>query len=205
MRKRLSNASSARAGRILDPGNAAKGAPDAHVALLRGVNVGGKHRLAMDVLARMFESAGCSSVETYIQSGNVTFRCPPAKLPSRMRAVSRALEEHLGSEIPLVVRAGADIARICGGNPFLARGVSAESLHVMLLRDEPARADVDALDRERSKGDSFEVRGSEIYLHLPNGVARTKLTNDWFDRALKTRSTQRNWKTMLALRDRLPE
>lgn len=203
MKKQHSNTSNSRAGRVLDSGSAAKSGSEAHVALLRGVNVGGKHRLAMDVLARMFESAGCSDVETYIQSGNVVFRCPPARLSACLRAVSRALAEQLGAEIPLVVRAAADFARICRGNPFLARGAAPESLHVMLLRDEPAKKDVDALDRERSQGDGFEVRGSEIYLHLPNGVARTKLTNDWFDRALKTRSTQRNWKTMLALRDRL--
>jgi uncharacterized protein (DUF1697 family) len=43
------------------------------------------------------------------------------------------------------------------------------------------------------------VRGREIYLHLPHGVARTKLTNAWFDRALRTKSTLRNWRTTLAL------
>jgi uncharacterized protein (DUF1697 family) len=54
---------------------------------------------------------------------------------------------------------------------------------------------VDRLDPERSAPDQFVVRGAEIYLRLPNGMARTKLTNAYFDRALDTVSTTRNWRT----------
>ena len=45
-----------------------------HVALLRGINVGGKNLLPMQHLARMFQDAGCDEVRTYIQSGNVIFK-----------------------------------------------------------------------------------------------------------------------------------
>ena len=58
---------------------------------------------------------------------------------------------------------------------------------------------VAALDPARSKGDAFRVVGRDIYLHLPNGVAKTKLTNDYFDRTLATVSTLRNWNTVTAL------
>ena len=56
-----------------------------YVALLRGVNVGGKNLLPMKQLAGLFEQAGCASVRTYIQSGNVLFRAreqQAAKVPS---------------------------------------------------------------------------------------------------------------------------
>jgi uncharacterized protein (DUF1697 family) len=43
------------------------------------------------------------------------------------------------------------------------------------------------------------VRGREVYLHCPNGVARTRLTNGYFDAALGTTSTSRNWRTVLKL------
>src|SRR4051812_37218051 len=52
--------------------------PSTHVALLRGINVGGKHSLPMVDLARMFEDAGCTRVRTYIQSGNVVFAASAA-------------------------------------------------------------------------------------------------------------------------------
>jgi uncharacterized protein (DUF1697 family) len=55
---------------------------------------------------------------------------------------------------------------------------------------------VKGLDAERSPGDSFVVKGREIFLHVPNGMARTKLTNAYFDSKLKTVSTARNWRTV---------
>ena len=48
-------------------------------------------------------------------------------------------------------------------------------------------------------GTNFEVRGRDIYLRLPSGVARTKLTNAWFDSKLRVTSTLRNWRTVLKL------
>jgi hypothetical protein len=45
----------------------------------------------------------------------------------------------------------------------------------------------------------FIVRGREVYLRLPHGVARTRLTNDYFDANLGTMSTGRNWRTVTRL------
>ncbi len=54
----------------------------------------------------------------------------------------------------------------------------------------------EGLDSEGSPADSFRVRAWEIYLHLPNGVARSKLTNAWFDAQLATTTTIRSWRTV---------
>ena len=56
-----------------------------YVALLRGINVGGRNRVPMADLREAFETAGYSSVRTYIQSGNVLFENPPRRArPWRM-------------------------------------------------------------------------------------------------------------------------
>ncbi len=55
------------------------------------------------------------------------------------------------------------------------------------------------LDPGRSPPDEFEVRGREIFLRLPNGMGRTKLSHDYFERRLEVAATARNWKTVLAL------
>ena len=44
-----------------------------HVALLRGINVGGRNRVAMAALREVVEGLGHTEVATYIQSGNVVF------------------------------------------------------------------------------------------------------------------------------------
>jgi uncharacterized protein (DUF1697 family) len=44
-----------------------------YIALLRGINVGGNHKVEMKNLKALFESLGFSDVSTYINSGNVIF------------------------------------------------------------------------------------------------------------------------------------
>ncbi|MDX9931406.1 MAG: DUF1697 domain-containing protein [Bacteroidales bacterium] len=53
-----------------------------YVALLRGINVGGKNVIRMKELKSLFEHCGFSDVETYIQSGNVMFSQGVARVPS---------------------------------------------------------------------------------------------------------------------------
>ena len=69
----------------------------------------------------------------------------------------------------------------------------------MFLADLPAASKIETLDPQRSPGDEYIVRGREIYLRLPNGVAGSKLTNAYFDSKLATTSTSRNWRTVTKL------
>ncbi|MBZ0271896.1 DUF1697 domain-containing protein [bacterium] len=178
-----------------------KNRPEIYVAVLRGINVGGKHRLAMKDLAAMFEDAGAIDVRTYIQSGNVVFRASEgvaASLPARVAAM---IEERLGFRAPVVTRTAGEIDRIAKSNPYRAAGADPKSLHVVFLAGKPDASRVRALDPDRSPGDEYTVAGSVIYLLCPHGVARTKLTTDYFDAKLQTTSTTRNWNTVLKLRE----
>lgn len=170
-----------------------------HVALLRGINVGGKNSLPMRELVAMFESAGASDVRTYIQSGNVIFSASPAMARGVPDAVAAAIFERFGFRAAVVTRSAAELRAIAEANPFLARGADPATLHVVFLADEPAPEHVAALDPGRSPPDELEARGREIYLRCPNGYGRTKLTNDYFDSKLATTSTVRNWRTVLQL------
>ena len=167
------------------------------VALLRGINVGGKIMLPMKALAEMFAAAGCRDVKTYIQSGNVVFRYGRKK---DVAGVVRAeIEKQFGLKVPVVVRSAAEMVKVLAENPFLDAALDEAWLHVMFLDDKPTAAMVAGLDADRSKPDEFVVKGREVYLHLPNGAAKTKLTNAYFDSKLKTVGTQRNWRTVKTL------
>ena len=63
----------------------------------------------------------------------------------------------------------------------------------------PTPERIATLDPNRSPGDEFRVIGREVFLYLPNGMARTKLSNQWLDSRLKTTSTVRNWNTVKTL------
>ncbi len=58
---------------------------------------------------------------------------------------------------------------------------------------------MEALDPDRSPPDLYSVTGREVYLHCPDGFARTKLINGCFESRLQTVSTTRNWRTILML------
>ena len=176
-----------------------------HVALLRGINVGGRNKLPMKELAAHFRDAGCRDVQTYIQSGNVIYRAAEtlaAELPARIRA---ALQTHHGLSVPVVTRTAAELRAVVRHHLFLGRGVQTKQIHVGFLEKTPAPDRAATLDPHRSPPDTFVLHGRELYLHCPNGMARTKLTNAYFDARLDTVSTMRNHKTLLALLERVAD
>lgn len=177
---------------------------DRSIALLRGVNVGGKNRLPMKELATIFREAGCSDVQTYIQSGNVIYRATRTGSKSIPGTVSAMIADRFGMRIPIVTRTAEELARVAERNPFLASSDEVEDtrkLHVGFLLDWPEAERVEALDPDRSPPDEFAVEGRDIYLRLPNGSARSRLTAQYFDSRLQTVMTVRNWRTVLTLRD----
>lgn len=153
----------------------------------------------MKDLAALFTDAGCGNVSTYIQSGNVVFTADAKCAKGLAQEISKQIEKGFGIRVPVILRSAEELHHAAANNPFLKRGTDVSTLHVYFLADVPAAGSATALDPDRSPGDSFKVRGGEIYLHLPNGMARTKLSNAYFDSKLVTISTDRNWRTVLKL------
>jgi uncharacterized protein (DUF1697 family) len=173
--------------------------PSTYVALLRGINVGGKNLLPMKDLVGIFVQAGCTNVRTYIQSGNVLFSIPAPLLKGLPDCVTERIQALFGYRVPIVIRTPEQLARTIRDNPFLLAGESEKTLYVCFLADQPTALAVAKLDPDRSAPDAFRVVNREIYLHLPNGAARSKLTNAYFDGKLSTMCTARNWATVLKL------
>jgi uncharacterized protein (DUF1697 family) len=166
------------------------------VALLRGINVGGKNKLPMKDLTAMFVEAGCGHVRNYIQSGNVVFETAPDRL---CEVIQQSIEKQFGFRVPVILRNAKQLRAVVAGNPFLKAGAAPETLHVMFLADKPSKAHVDTLDPHRSPPDEFIVQGQEIFLRLPKGAGNSKLTNAYFDSKLATIGTSRNWRTVNTL------
>lgn len=165
-----------------------------HVALLRGINVGGKHRLPMAELVTLLEAAGAADVGTYIQSGNAWFTADdPGAV---VRGLEGALADRFGHAVPVVGRTLDAVRGALDGCPFLAEGADPSTVHFGFLARAPDAEAVAAMDPDRSPGDRWAVVGDMLYLHLPNGVGRSKLTSDWLDRRLGTTVTVRNHRTV---------
>jgi uncharacterized protein (DUF1697 family) len=164
-----------------------------YAALLRGVNVGGKNKVAMADLRTLVESLGHSSVSTLIQSGNVVFTSSKTVTPKSLEA---AIAKQFGINVTVVLRTASELARAVKANPFAKADPS--KLHIGFMATKPSAAAVKKLDADSYEPEEFAVRGSDLYLHLPNGMGRAKLPL-YLDRQLKIPTTVRNWNTVTKL------
>lgn len=167
-----------------------------HVALLRGINVGGRHKLPMKDLRALFEAAGAVDVQTYIQSGNVLFAASAADAKKVGASVEAGIEAEFGFTSPVILRSASAMRKVYAEHPFARDASELKLLMVAFLSRKPTAAARGNLDAPRFAPDRFEVRGAEVFLHYPGGVARSKLTNAYLDRTLAATSTARNWKTV---------
>ena len=170
-----------------------------HLALLRGINLGNVNKLPMKDLQELFAETGCENVRTYIQSGNVVFEATVAVAKELPDSIAALIKERFGIRPPVIVRTAKELAAVVAGNPFLKAGAPEKELHVMFLAEAPSVSRIKTLDPARSPGDEFAVHGKDVYLRLPNGVGRSKLTNAYVDAKLGTVSTVRNWRTVTTL------
>jgi len=166
-----------------------------YVALLRGVNVAGRGKVNMGDLRDVFTGLGYADVATYIQSGNVVFTSDARVVAG---TIERGIEADLGMNVTVVLRTAVQLTRVVRRNPFT--DVDTSKVHVGFMAGRPAAAAVRSLDRGRFSPDEFVVDGIELYLHVPNGIGRSKLP-DYLARQLKVPTTIRNWNTVTKLVD----
>ncbi len=165
-------------------------------ALLRGINLGARNKVAMAELKELCASLGLEDVATYVQSGNVVFRSSGGKADDIAASLERRIAKDLGVNAAVLLRTPAELRKIADANPFLADETDPTRLLVVFLDRAPAAKTRSQLDPDRSPPDRFALRGREIYLHVPNGFGRSKLTLDYFERRLGVKGTARNWRTV---------
>jgi uncharacterized protein (DUF1697 family) len=171
-------------------------APTRYVALLRGINLGKARQIGMPRLTEILTQRGYADVRTHLRSGNVVLESPlgEAELAADVR---RAIEEEFGFDVPVVVRTGAELAAIVQGDPFATEATDPARYLVTFMAEPPPPDKVDALPPADVGG--YLVRGRELYLWLPDGIANTPLASWNWDRLLGVAGTARNWNTVTKL------
>src|SRR5262249_7280292 len=178
-----------------------------HVALLRGINVGGNNKVAMADLRDVVASLGHTGVSTYIQSGNVLFtaRKGAAQASALAAELERAIEQAFGLRLRVVVLSRAELAQVVGDNPYRAEP-NPKYVHVMFFPTEPGqqvRESVAAAEQQaaaKGGGEEAAVVGRSLFLHTPDGYGRSELAVR-LARAGGPASagTARNWATVTKL------
>ncbi|MBZ9685193.1 DUF1697 domain-containing protein [Clostridium estertheticum] len=176
-----------------------------YIALLRGINVGGKNIIKMADLKRTFETIGLSSVQTYIQSGNVLFKSNEEEETLRKK-IEHEIEGVFGFSVTIVLRTAAEIEWIIRNCPFSQEEVTdaeasskVECLYVSLLTNAPSQEKIQHLNSYTSESDKYKIEGREVFLLFHNSIRNSKLVNNL--KKLEVPWTVRNFKTMNKLNE----
>ena len=170
------------------------------VSLFRGINVGGNKPVRMDALKELHESLGLLRVETYIQSGNVVFTSEDAIPAQLSRQIEEAFEHKFGFLSKVMVRTSDELNMTIENNPFKDQPMKETKwVVVMFLAREPISTALEDIQKTYSGPEELHLTGQEVYIYYPQGIGRSKLTNTFLEKKLKTMGTARNWNTVLRL------
>jgi len=161
------------------------------VALLRGVNLGGR-RVVMSELRAACEGAGFTDVETLIASGNLVLgsKLKGEKLERNVEAV---ILEELGLKTDVHVRDAAQLAAIIAANPFKAFAkTSPNFLVVYFMRAKASAAEIEAMAKTSLTGEKVKQGKDCLYIKFPKGQGVSKLK-------MPKLGTARNWNTVTKL------
>jgi uncharacterized protein (DUF1697 family) len=168
-----------------------------YVVLLRGVNVGGRGKLAMAQLRDTCTSLGCTAVSTYIQSGNVVLDSAMSA-DELAAALGPAIEEAVGFAPQVVIRTPAELDAVLAANPY--PDTDERFLHIGFMTKPPDKKAVAELEEVDVSPEGYRIVGREVYLNYVEGAGRSKkLARVPFERRLGVAITARNLRTVQKL------
>jgi uncharacterized protein (DUF1697 family) len=170
-----------------------------YVALLRGINLGPRNKIAMADLRSLLAELGHRDVRTHNLSGNAIFTSDRRSIPRLEAEIARAIRERFGFDVAVLVRTRDELARVVSANPFAAAKDEPSKCFAIFLTENPPKAKVDALDPASYAPDEIRLGDRVIYAWLPNGVQGSKVLGLLTDRRLGVTSTNRNWNTTTKL------
>lgn len=171
-----------------------------YIVLLRGINVAGKNKLPMAAFRTQLEAKGFKSVTSYIQSGNIGLNSEHEAEQVKY-LIEQLLEEEYQYKVPVLVLPQGVMHSLVKAHPHTNLATDIKYLHFTLLHTSPSEAHRKYFDDLEIAGEEFLCVDSCVFLHLPNGYGRAKLTNGFIERQLKVIATTRNYKTMQKLID----
>ena len=171
-----------------------------YIALLKGINVGGKNIIKMAELKQHLSKIGLNNVRTYIQSGNVIFESEKAAAILRDE-LEKEIEKQFGFQVPVFLRTLEEMKRLVAQSPFSKEkvekaqaGKEAEVFYVSFFNTPLSEAEIQHLSSVKAENEYFEIIGKDIYLLFNDSIRFSKLATTLL--RLKTMNTVRNGKTV---------
>jgi len=172
---------------------------ETYIALLRGINVGGKV-LKMADLKEAVAGLGFEDVRTYLQSGNMVFKAARASNADLAGRIASAIQSHKAMDVEIMLRSIHEWDRVISGNPYPQAEDKPKTVHAFILDDQPGKDRIAILRAKEAGSEEWTIAGDALYLHTPDGFGKSVLGN-LVERILKVPMTARNWNTVKALKE----
>ena len=171
-----------------------------HIALVRGINVGGHANVPMAGLRAFFAELGFRDVHTLLQSGNAVFSGASKSAAELETRLQKEAAKRLGLRTEFFVRSAGEWADVVARNPFPNEAQRDPArLVVMVVKSAPPASAVEALQAAVRGPEIVRAGGRHLYITYPDGQGRSKLTGALIEKKLATTGTARNWNTVLKL------
>ena len=165
-----------------------------YIALLRGINVGGKNKLPMQELKLLLEKNGLFNVQTYIQTGNILFESNNFDCD-----LSQIINSSFGFKPDVLILTKTEFLSSIDNCPFSVD--EGKLLHYYFCKTAPD-ADLDKMHHLQKDNEDFVIIGNVFYLYAPDGIGRSKLAKQ-AEKLLRVSCTARNLNTVLKLKNML--
>ena len=172
---------------------------ETYIALLRGINVGGKV-LKMADLGQAVAGLGFEDVRTYLQSGNMVFKAARASNADLAGRIASAIQSHKAMDVKIMVRSVHEWDRVISCNPYPQAEEKPKTVHAFILDDQAGKDRIAILRAKEAGSEEWMIAGDALYLHTPDGFGKSVLGN-LVERTLKVPMTARNWNTIKALKE----
>lgn len=165
-----------------------------HIVLLRAVNVSGKNIIRMAELKKVLSDEGFMEVQTYIQSGNIILRS--TKSSSEVKSnVQRLISEKFACDVEAIVTERDQLVKVLEKNPFPAEYPPNRVFVTFFDRNITSDQILTLKDFDAGE-EKFSICETNLYFYLPDGAAKAKLSNNFFEHKLKVKATSRNISTI---------
>ena len=168
-----------------------------YIVLLRGINVSGKNLVKMDALKQALLTHGFTKVSTYIQSGNIVVQTPLDKTAAQ-KQFEAVLLNQFQVNVPVFILLLSDLENAVANNPFPATA-EPNKVFFTFLDTVPNTTLVEKLQTIDFGNEVFHVQNKILYFYVPNGMGKSKMNNNFFEKKLNVTATGRNLNTILKL------
>ncbi|WP_406207797.1 DUF1697 domain-containing protein [Kitasatospora sp. NBC_01560] len=166
-----------------------------YAVLLKGINVGGKKKLAMADLRVLLAELGFTDVATYLQSGNAVVSSPDAPEAVAER-VEGAIRERLGMQVSCLVRTGEQLRTVIDNHPLADVADNGSWMFALFLSDVPDAALLAEHDPRGLAPGEVHLGDRVVYHWCPRGPLEAPDVSGFLERRLKVTVTGRNWNTV---------